>query len=139
MRAREALAGRPPLRPADGGAPPHLGSIDIGAEVLIADRVFIGDTYHDYREPGVAVLDQPMADPRPVVVESGAFLGINAVVLPGVRIGANACVGAGTVVTRDVPPHSVAVGNPVRIVRHWDPGSGAWRDGEPAPAPTASR
>jgi maltose O-acetyltransferase len=52
-----------------------------------------------------------------VEVERGAFVGGGAVLLPGVRVGANAVVGAGSVVASDVPPHVVAAGNPVRILR----------------------
>lgn len=51
-----------------------------------------------------------------VVVESKAKIGANATVLPGVTIGANALVGAGSVVTRDIPPGKVAVGNPADII-----------------------
>lgn len=54
------------------------------------------------------------------VVEDGASIGANATILPGVRIGRGAMVGAGSVVTRSVPPHGVVVGNPARIVRYID-------------------
>ncbi len=50
-------------------------------------------------------------------IEEGAIIGANATLLPGVRIGAGALVGAGSVVTRDVPPGAVVVGNPAKIVK----------------------
>ena len=50
------------------------------------------------------------------VIRKGASIGANATILPGIRIGRNAMVGAGAVVTRSVPPHAVVVGNPARIV-----------------------
>jgi UDP-2-acetamido-3-amino-2,3-dideoxy-glucuronate N-acetyltransferase len=53
-------------------------------------------------------------------VESGASIGAGAVVLPGIRIGRNAMVGAGAVVTRSVPPNAIVVGNPARIVGYVD-------------------
>ena len=53
---------------------------------------------------------------RPTVVRKGASIGANATVLPGITIGKNAMVGAGAVVTRDVPPNAIVVGNPARIV-----------------------
>jgi acetyltransferase-like isoleucine patch superfamily enzyme len=95
------------------------GQIEIGDRVLIADRVFIGDTYHEYRDVERPVLDQGLHDPRPVSIQPGAFLGINCAVLPGVTVGTGAYVGAHAVVTEDVPAHTVVVGNPARAVRRW--------------------
>lgn len=56
----------------------------------------------------------------PTWVERGASIGANATILCGVRIGACAMVGAGAVVTRDVPPHALVVGNPARVAGHVD-------------------
>ena len=103
-----------------------IGLIEIGDEVLTGDRVFIGDTYHDYRALDVPVSRQQMVDPKPVRIGPGAFLGVGAIVLPGVTVGENGYVGAGAVVTRDVPDHSVVVGNPARVIRRWDTASGRW-------------
>lgn len=55
-----------------------------------------------------------------VVIEDGAFIGVNAVILPGVRIGTGAVVGAGAVVTHDVPPATVVAGNPARVIKRMD-------------------
>lgn len=86
--------------------------------ITLDDGVFVG--------PGVRIVTEyhPM-DPKlrhrlsvkPVVVKRNAWIGAGAILLPGVCIGENAVVGAGTVVTRDVPDHMVAVGNPARIIR----------------------
>jgi acetyltransferase-like isoleucine patch superfamily enzyme len=102
-----------------------VGRVEIGARVLTADRVFIGDTYHQYRDPEKAILDQGLAEPKPVSIGPGAFLGINSVVLPGVTVGEGAYVGAGAVVTGDVPPRTVVAGNPARPIRRWE--AGEWR------------
>ena len=53
-------------------------------------------------------------------IDTGAIIGANATLLPGVRIGARALVGAGAVVTRDVPPGTVVVGNPARVINTVD-------------------
>jgi len=103
-----------------------IGSVEIEDDVLTADRVFIGDTYHDYRDPHVPVARQPLVDPSPVRICRGAFLGVGAVVLPGVTVGENGYVGAGAVVAEDVPARSVVVGNPARVVRRWDDAAGEW-------------
>lgn len=103
-----------------------VGDIEIGPEVLTAERIFIGDTYHGYEDPDVAVLHQPMAPPEPVVIGRGAFLGVGSIVLMGVTVGEHAYVGAGAVVTADVEPHTLVVGNPARPVRRWDPDLEEW-------------
>ncbi len=94
--------------------------IEIGDRVQTGDRVFVGDTYHEYRDPARAVRDQGLHDGLPVSIGAGAFLGINSAVLPGVTVGEGAYVGANAVVVDDVPARSLVVGNPARVVRHWD-------------------
>lgn len=122
----------PELRVGDGTWLGHnfmascVGEITIGEKVLISDRVFVLDSYHEYEDPTVPIIDQPMAPPRPVVIKDGAFVGAGAVVLSGVTIGENAYVGANSVVTRDVPARTVVVGNPARVVRRWQ--DGRWVD-----------
>jgi acetyltransferase-like isoleucine patch superfamily enzyme len=107
------------------------GRIEIGDNVLTADRVYIGDTYHEYRHVPEPIVSQGLHDPRPVKIGDGAFLGINCAILPGVTIGEGACIGANTVVTEDVPPRTLVVGSPARVVRRWD-GSG-WVDASHRP------
>jgi acetyltransferase-like isoleucine patch superfamily enzyme len=97
-----------------------VGEVTIGDEVQAADRVFIGDTSHGYRDPHVAIRHQAMLDPEPVRIGDGAFLGINSCILAGVTVGERAYVGAGAVVTRNVPANAVVVGNPARVLRHHD-------------------
>lgn len=94
-----------------------VGSVTIAEDVLMSDGVFIGDTYHRYDQPAEPVITQPMSPPRPVEIGAGSFIGIRATVLDGVTVGRQAYVGAGAVVTEDVPDFCVAVGNPARIVR----------------------
>jgi acetyltransferase-like isoleucine patch superfamily enzyme len=103
-----------------------VGEVIIGDDVLTADNIFIADTYHGYENKGQPIIRQPMAPPAPVVIEKGAFLGIRSAILRGVTIGENAYVGAGAVVFDDVPPRSVAVGNPARVVRLYDERTGEW-------------
>jgi len=109
--------------------------------LVVGDRVWIGPaaylhccnlTIRDYVGigPGAMILgnehvgrplDRPVIDTdliaRPVVIESGADVGMGAKILPGVRIGEGAIVGAGAVVTKDVPEYSVVAGVPAQIIR----------------------
>ena len=96
------------------------GSIEIGNDVLTADRVYIGDTFHEYRDVRRPIIAQGLGDPRPVRIGDGSFLGVNSAILPGVTVGAGGYVAANAVVIEDVPAHSLVVGNPARVVRRWD-------------------
>jgi acetyltransferase-like isoleucine patch superfamily enzyme len=60
----------------------------------------------------------PSAPPRPVAIEDNVWIGFEAVILPGVRLGRGCIIGCRSVISEDVPPYAVAVGNPYRIV-HW--------------------
>jgi maltose O-acetyltransferase len=57
---------------------------------------------------------------KPIVIADNVWIGGGAIVLPGVTVGENSVVGGGAVVTRDVPPNTVVVGNPARVIRHLD-------------------
>jgi len=92
------------------------GGLTIGARVGIGPGVRIITSVH--REVGrdTPILMAPL-EMREVVIEDDADIGVSAVVLPGVRIGRGAQIGAGAVVTRDVPPYAIAVGSPAKVVR----------------------
>lgn len=83
--------------------------------VRVGDDVFIGPnaTFTNDRFPRSKQYPEKFAE---TVVENGASIGANATLLPGIRIGSGAMVGAGAVVTRSVPPNAIVVGNPARIV-----------------------
>lgn len=90
--------------------------ITIGDDVTIAPNVYVTDHNHTYSEVDVPITRQWPAE-EPVQIGAGSWLGTNAVVLPGARIGRNVVVGAGTVVRGDIPDHSVVVGSSARVVR----------------------
>jgi tetrahydrodipicolinate N-succinyltransferase len=96
-------------------------SVVIEDGVAIARGVYISDHSHGFDDPDVFVRDQPLDRVAPVRIGRGAWLGQNVVVLPGVTIGAGAVIGANSVVRDDVPPRSVAVGAPARVVRQLTP------------------
>ncbi|MEM8605542.1 MAG: acyltransferase [Myxococcota bacterium] len=90
------------------------GGLSIGSHVGIGPGVRIITSFH--REVGrtTPILDAPI-EYSPVVVEDDCDLGVSAVVLPGVTIGRGTQIGAGAVVTTDIPPYSVATGVPARV------------------------
>ncbi|MBL7815826.1 MAG: acyltransferase [Saprospiraceae bacterium] len=95
------------------------GPIKFGNNILLAQNVVMSGLNHDYEDPSKPIVDQGF-NVKEIVVEDGVWMGAGVIVTPGVRIGRNAVVGAGSVVTRDVPPYSVVVGNPARIVKYYD-------------------
>ncbi len=100
--------------------------IVIGDDVFTGHHVYITDANHGYedtREP----VGRQFAEARPVVIGDGSWLGHGSVVLPGVTIGRHVVVGAGSVVTDDLPDFCVAVGNPARVIRRYVTGEG-WID-----------
>ncbi|MEL7224232.1 MAG: acyltransferase [Cyanobacteria bacterium J06576_12] len=96
------------------------GDIVVEQGVLMAHFVSIIASSH-----GIDDLSMPIRIQRPssdhkigVVVEAGAWLGAHSIVLPGVTIGKGAVVGAGAVVTKDIPSLGIVVGNPARLIRY---------------------
>lgn len=106
------------------------GGVTIGDSVLLAPMAKILAVNHNFSDVTRPVMEQGITG-KGIVVEDGAWIGAGAVVLDGVRVGRGAVVGANAVVTRDVPPHSVAVGSPARVVREF--GDGAVPSVEAAP------
>jgi acetyltransferase-like isoleucine patch superfamily enzyme len=92
--------------------------ITIGSFVDIAPRVVIVSGSHKIDMVGEHSAGTLTTDK--VLLEDGVWIGANSTVLPGVTIGRKAVVGAGSVVTRDIPPFCVAVGNPCRPMRQWN-------------------
>ncbi len=90
-------------------------SVEIQDYVLIAPRVFITDSDHVVGERERTTLSSEFRSAA-VIIEHDCWIGVNAVVLKGVRIGHHSIVGANSVVTRDVPPFSIVAGVPGKIV-----------------------
>ena len=85
--------------------PGRRGSITIGPQTLVAFKTCIYTT------------DVVTGEDRPVRIGSRCFIGASSIILPGVTIGDECIIGAGSVVFQDVPPRSLAAGNPARIVK----------------------
>jgi len=102
--------------PAEGGA-----GIDIEDYVLIGSGVHMYTGNHRYMDPGKPIYFQGHEPSASIVLKNGCWIGANAVILPGVTIGQNSVVGAGSIVTKSIPPFSVAVGNPAKVIRQIKP------------------
>lgn len=102
-----------------------VGSITIGDNVLMASKIYISD--HNHGSYNEVISDHPMSIPveriaisKPVIIENNVWLGESVCVLPGVIIGEGSVIGALSVVSKSIPPFSIAVGNPARVVKQFD-------------------
>ena len=102
------------------------GGVTIGRNVLIAAHTTINTVSHGITRCDIPINDQPVLT-DPVVIEDDCWIGLNAVILQGVTLGHGCVIGAGAVVTRSIPPWSIALGVPARVVGR--------RQGAPAPQP----
>jgi acetyltransferase-like isoleucine patch superfamily enzyme len=93
-------------------------SIEIGNDVWTGHNVYITDQNHGYEDVSRPISQQSQPE-RAVKIGDGSWLGYGSVVLPGVTIGEHCVIGANSVVTRDVPSFSVAVGVPARVIKRY--------------------
>lgn len=93
------------------------GGIDVGERVGIAPEVKIITSVHDIDSAPRPVMDYPLKT-APVYLGEGVDVGVGSIVLPGVRIGAFSVIGAGSVVTKNVPEGEIWAGSPARKLRN---------------------
>ncbi len=99
------------------------GAICVAERVRIGNRVALGanstiaDTDFHPLEPTLRRHSPQQARTAPVLIEDDVFVGMNSLILKGVTIGQGSVIGAGSVITKDVPPHVIVAGNPARIIR----------------------
>jgi maltose O-acetyltransferase len=103
----------------------EVARIHIGNNVDIAPRVVILSGTHDI--DWVGPHSAGPGNGMEVHIGDGVWIGANSTVVPGVTIGTKAVIGAGSVVSRDIPPFCIAVGNPCRPIKQWDPDSKSLR------------
>lgn len=104
----------------DGSHITAIDRVELGKNVLTGKYVLITDNAHGGADPElleVAPNKRPLVSKGPVIIEDNVWIGEKASILPGVRIGRGAIVGAGAVVTKDVPAGYMAVGVPAQIVK----------------------
>jgi len=102
-----------------------IGPVTMGNGSGLGQHVFVSGFNHGYKDGSKNSSIQPL-DIRPVIIEDEAHIGANSVVVAGITIGKRSQIGAGSVVTRDIPPYSVAVGNPARVIKQYNHSTGEW-------------
>ncbi|MCM1010248.1 MAG: sugar O-acetyltransferase [Fusobacterium sp.] len=90
------------------------GGLTIEDDTLISLNCTIATNNHDF-------YDRPVITCKPVHIKRNVWIGVNVTICPGVTIGENAIIGAGSVVTKDIPDNAVAVGVPAKVIKYLDP------------------
>jgi len=103
-----------------------VNHVEIGNNVLMASKIYISDHNHgiysgeNQSDPTIPPGAREIAPDRTVIIEDNVWLGESVSVLPGVTIGRGSIIGANSVVSRDIPPYSIAVGSPAKVVKCFD-------------------
>lgn len=112
------------------GVGARISPCRIGNNVLMGPEVLIFDRNHRFQDPSRTIGSQGETASEPPVIGDDVWIGARVIILPGVEIGAGAILGAGSVVTKDVPIRAVVAGNPAKVVGQ--------RENGQTPAPTSA-
>lgn len=94
------------------------GPVTIGKYVNMGPEVIVYTRNHSSKRTDIIMQNQGYNVVKPVLICDDVWIGRRVIILPGVTIGKGAVIGAGSVVSKDIPPYSIAVGNPARVVKH---------------------
>tara|TARA_R110000772_G_scaffold82326_1_gene174652 strand:- start:191 stop:805 length:615 start_codon:yes stop_codon:yes gene_type:complete len=102
-----------------------IGPVIIGNNIRLAQNITLSGLNHNYQDVSIPIHFQGVST-SPIVIEDDTWIGANVVVLAGVKVGKHSIIAAGSVVTKDIPPYSVAVGNPARVLKKYSPQTKIW-------------
>lgn len=103
-----------------------INSIEIGDDVLFAGYVHITDHSHGYEDINIPIYKQKLISKGGIKIEEQCWLGFGCEILSGVTIGKHSIIAAQAVVTKDIPPYSIAAGNPARIIKRFNEKTKKW-------------
>lgn len=102
-----------------------IGPITIGSNVILAQNIVASGLNHEYKNIDIPICRQNVTTSQ-IIIEDECWIAANAVITAGVTIGKHSVVAAGAVVTKNIPPFSVAAGNPARVIKQYDPVVKEW-------------
>ena len=102
-----------------------IGPVTIGNDIRLAQNITLSGLNHNYEDASMPIHVQGVST-SPIVIEDESWIGANVVVVAGVTIGKHSIVAAGSIVTKDIPPYSVAVGNPARVLKQYNHQTKVW-------------
>jgi acetyltransferase-like isoleucine patch superfamily enzyme len=104
--------------------------IIIGKKVLTADKVYISDNLHSYEDITQSIIEQPIRQIGEVIIGDGTWIGENVCII-GSCIGRNCVIGANSVVTKNIPDYSIAIGSPAKIIKRYNLEINQWEKTNP--------
>jgi acetyltransferase-like isoleucine patch superfamily enzyme len=102
-----------------------IGPVTIGNDIRLAQNITLSGLNHNYEDINIPIHKQGVST-APIHIEDNTWIGANVVVLAGVTVGKHSIVAAGSVVTKNIPPYSVAVGNPARVIKQYNFETNTW-------------
>ena len=102
-----------------------IGPVYIGNDVILAQNIVMSGLNHGYEDVNIAPKYQKVTT-SPIHIEDEVWIGANVSIVAGVTIGKHSVIAAGSVVTKNVPPFAIAVGNPARIIKQYNFESKQW-------------
>lgn len=102
-----------------------IGPVTIGNDIRLAQNITLSGLNHNYQDVKTPIHEQGVST-SPIVIEDETWIGANVVVVAGVTIGKHSIVAAGSIVTKNIPPYSIAAGNPARIIKQYNFETSTW-------------
>lgn len=94
-----------------------ISKIKIGKNCLISYNVHLRTDKHNYLKKNTNIIEQGITE-KDIIIDDDVWIGFGAQIMPGIKIEKGAVIGAGSVVTKNVPSHAVVAGNPARIIKY---------------------
>lgn len=102
-----------------------IGPVTIGNDIRLAQNITISGLNHSYSDITLPIHAQGVTT-SPIIIEDETWIGANVVIVAGVTVGKHCIIAAGSIVTKNIPPYSVAVGNPARVIKQYSHQTNSW-------------
>jgi len=102
-----------------------IGPVTIGNDIRLAQNITLSGLNHSYTDVNLPIHAQGVST-APIVIEDETWIGANVVIVAGVTVGKHCIIAAGSIVTKDIPSYSVAVGNPARVIKQYNHQTNSW-------------
>jgi acetyltransferase-like isoleucine patch superfamily enzyme len=102
-----------------------IGPVIIGSNVNLAQNITVSGLDHNYKDTSKRI-DEQGVNTSLITIDDNVWIGANCVITKGVNIGKHSVIAAGSVVSKNIPPYSVAAGNPARVMKSYNSNTGNW-------------